>query len=73
VDAPPALQMQRLLARDGIDAALAQRMIAAQSSRGHRLALANDVIVNDGTLAQLEAPVARLDAMYRRLAAAARG
>jgi dephospho-CoA kinase len=73
VDAPPALQMQRLLARDGIDAVLAQRMIAAQSPRGQRLALANDVIVNDGTLAQLEAPVARLDAMYRRLAAAARG
>jgi dephospho-CoA kinase len=73
VDAPPRLQLQRLLARDGIDATLAGRMIAAQAPRGQRLALADDVLVNDGGLAELAAPVARLDAIYRRLAAEAPG
>lgn len=68
VDAPVALQRARLLARDGIDEALATRMIAAQASREQRLALATDVIVNDGSVAELEGPVRRLDALYRRLA-----
>ena len=68
VDAPVALQRARLLARDGIDEALADRMIAAQASREQRLALATDVIVNDGSVADLDAPVRRLDALYRRLA-----
>ena len=67
VDAPEALQRARLLRRDGIDATLADRMIAVQASRGHRLALATDVIVNDGTVAALEAPVRRLDRLYRHL------
>lgn len=68
VDAPASLQRARLLARDGIDAALAERMIAAQASREQRLALADDVIVNDGLAADLEAAVARLDRRYRALA-----
>jgi dephospho-CoA kinase len=68
VDAPPALQRARLMARDGIDAALAGNMLAAQATRAQRLALASDVIVNDAALSELEAPVARLDARYRALA-----
>jgi dephospho-CoA kinase len=71
VDTPPALQRARLIARDGIDAALAERMIAAQATRAQRLALASDVIVNDAGLAELAAPVQRLDAFDRALAAAA--
>jgi dephospho-CoA kinase len=70
VDAPLSLQRVRLMARDGIDPALAERMIAAQATPGQRLALADDAIVNDGTLAGLEAAVARLDRRYRELAAA---
>ena len=69
VDAPVAVQRARLVARDGIDDALAERMLAAQASRAQRLALASDVIVNDGGLADLEGPVQRLDALYRALAA----
>jgi len=68
VDAPAAVQRARLVARDGIDLALAEQMLAAQATRAQRLALASDVIVNDAGLADLEAPVARLDAIYRRLA-----
>jgi dephospho-CoA kinase len=44
-------------------------MIAAQASREQRLALATDVLVNDGAMAELDAPVRRLDGLYRRLAA----
>ena len=65
VDVPRPLQVARLLARDGIDDTLAARMIDAQASRGERLAIADDVIVNDGTLQDLDAAVARLDHRYR--------
>ncbi|WP_028770319.1 dephospho-CoA kinase [Silanimonas lenta] len=64
VDLPPALQRQRLLARDGIDPALAEAMIAAQAPREARLALADDVLVNTGTPEDLAAAVARLAARY---------
>lgn len=69
VDASVDLQRARLVGRDGIDEALASQMISAQASRGQRLALATDVLLNDGALQDLDAPVLRLDFRYRRLAA----
>lgn len=69
VDVPVAVQHARLMQRDGIDAALADRMIAAQASREARLALADDVVVNDGHPDHLQAHVERLDRAYRKLAA----
>lgn len=65
VDAPVPMQRARLLARDGIEAVLAERMIAAQASRAQRLGLATDVIINDSEIAGLEGAVRRLDAIYR--------
>jgi dephospho-CoA kinase len=67
VDAPVAVQHARLMQRDGIDAALADRMIAAQASREARLALADDVVRNDGHPDHLQAEVERLDRAYRVL------
>ena len=55
--------------RDGSDADLAQRMIDAQATRAQRLAIADDVLVNDGTLDALPPQVEALDRLYRRLAA----
>lgn len=69
VDVPVAVQHARLMQRDDIDAALADRMIAAQASREARLALADDVVVNDGHPDHLQAHVERLDRAYRELAA----
>ena len=69
VDAPVELQRARLMRRDGVDEALAGRMIAAQVSREARLAIADDVLVNDGHPDHLDAPVRDLDARYRALAA----
>lgn len=70
VDVPVEVQRARLLARDGIDDVLADRMIAAQATRAQRLAIADDVIVNAGTLDDLRHRVAALDARFRALAAA---
>jgi len=68
IDVPVAVQHARLLLRDGIDAALADRMIATQANRQQRLAIADDVIINDGALDVLDEHVAALDARYRSLA-----
>lgn len=68
VDVPVDLQHERLTRRDGIDAALADRMIAAQATRDQRLAIADDIVVNTGSLDDLQRHVAALDAQYRTLA-----
>ncbi|HDS1100892.1 MULTISPECIES: dephospho-CoA kinase [Stenotrophomonas] len=68
VDAPEGVQHARLMQRDGIDAALADRMIAAQASRTQRQALADDVVVNDGQPDDLQAQVEHLHAQYLGLA-----
>jgi dephospho-CoA kinase len=68
VDVPEAVQLARLLHRDGIDEALARTMIGAQAARPQRLAIADDVIVNDRALDALPAQVEALDRLYRRLA-----
>ena len=68
VDVPVALQRTRLVSRDKVDEALALRMIEAQASRAQRLAIATDVVTNDGQPHDLVGPVNRLDALYRRLA-----
>ena len=68
IDTPVSLQRARLLERDGIDAVLADQMLAAQATRAQRLALADDVIINDGDEAALASAVLRLDRRYRELA-----
>jgi dephospho-CoA kinase len=70
VDCPPSLQLARLLARDGITPALAQAMIEAQAPRAARLAAADDVIRNEGSIEALAPQVAQLHARYLVLAAA---
>lgn len=68
VDVPADVQRHRLIARDGIDEALAARMIAAQATRAQRLAVADDVLVNSGPRDALREQVLALDRRYRRLA-----
>ncbi len=70
VDAPVEAQMARLMQRDGIDAALAESMIAAQATRAQRLAIADDIVVNEGHPERLQAAAVQLDAQYRALASA---
>ena len=69
VDVPRDVQVARLLARDGVDLALANRMIDAQASRRERLAIADDIVANDGPIGHLDEVARELDALYRTLAA----
>ena len=73
VDVPEALQRERLQARDQIDAALVERMLAAQSPRALRLERADDVVLNTGTPEQTAAVVQRLHRDYLARSHAARG
>jgi len=68
VDAPEALQIERLMQRDGVTRETALRMLTAQSSRQQRLDIADDVIVNAGEEAALDAQVTALHARYLELA-----
>jgi dephospho-CoA kinase len=68
VDCPEEQQIERLMTRDQSSAEQAQSILAAQASREQRLAAADDVIVNTGTLADLEQFVLTLHQNYERLA-----
>ena len=57
VDAPPATQLSRLIEERGMTKAGAQQRIAAQNSQADKLAAADVIIRNDGSLAQTRAQV----------------
>lgn len=67
VDASPATQQQRLMLRDGVDAAGAAALLAAQATRDARRAAAHDIIDNDGDVARLAPQVERLHRHYLTL------
>jgi dephospho-CoA kinase len=64
VDVPEPVQLQRLLARDGSTEAEAKGILAAQASREDRLAVADDVIDNAGTIEQTRMQVTALHRKY---------
>jgi dephospho-CoA kinase len=68
VDCAENLQLQRVQVRDGVTLAQARAVLAAQATRETRLALADDVIVNVGNLAQLREQVESLHTRYGTLA-----
>ena len=72
VDAPEALQVERVRARSGLSDKEIRSIIAQQAARAGRLAAADDVIDNAGTLDALRKQVAALDARYRKMAVAAK-
>jgi dephospho-CoA kinase len=64
VDCEPEVQLARLTARDGSTREEALAMLAAQAPRAARLAVANDVIENNGDVAQLRGEVEKLHRQY---------
>ena len=68
VDADEMLQIQRLHARDGASAEQARTILASQASRAARLACADDVLLNAGSVAELRQAVDRLHEQYLQLA-----
>ena len=71
VDCPPETQLARLLARDQESPEGAAAILAAQASRGQRLAIADDVIDNSGALAALAPAVAALHLRYMSMSGGA--
>jgi dephospho-CoA kinase len=68
VDCPEEEQIRRLTQRDQSSLEMAQNILAAQASREQRLSVADDVIVNTGTLEDLPGFVATLHNNYLLLA-----
>lgn len=64
IDVPEALQLQRASLRDGNSEAQIKAIMAAQLSREQRLAKADDVISNTGSLNDLYAEINRLHPLY---------
>ncbi len=72
VDAPPALQLERACARGGLAAAQVRAIMAGQAGRAQRLAAADDVLVNAGTVEELRERAQRLHRAYCAAAGASR-
>jgi dephospho-CoA kinase len=70
IDCPEELQVRRVMLRDRSSEDGARAVLSAQATRAARLAVADDVIVNDRDVAALRDQVEALDRRYRSLAAA---
>ena len=64
VDTPVETQIQRAMQRDGMTRDLAERMVASQTDRELRLRLADDIVVNEGSMEDVEEQVDRLHRRY---------
>jgi dephospho-CoA kinase len=69
IDCPEALQIARVIARNGLQEAQVKAIMAAQVSRPVRLAAADDVITNDDGLAALAPQVEALHRLYMGISA----
>jgi dephospho-CoA kinase len=72
VDVDEAIQLKRVMARDRCSLEQARAILASQASRRARLAAADDVLLNTGTVTDLRQAVDHLHERYLRLAEAHR-
>jgi dephospho-CoA kinase len=68
VDVDEAVQLQRVQTRDGASVEQARAILGSQASREARLAAADDVLSNSGSVADLRQAVDRLHAQYLQMA-----
>lgn len=71
VDASPEIQIARTISRDNVSRQHVELILAAQAMRDERLAIADDVINNDGSPELVAANVDRLHRQYLELASRA--
>lgn len=64
IEVSPEVQLERLILRDHVDPMLAMKMVQAQTSNQKRLACADNIIKNEGNLADLTAQVEALHHYY---------
>jgi dephospho-CoA kinase len=68
VDVEEVVQLQRVMARDGCTEQQARAILASQASRSARLAAADDVLLNAGTVMDLRQAVDQLHERYLHVA-----
>jgi dephospho-CoA kinase len=68
IDTDTELQIRRLRRRDGLDDRTIAAMLKAQATREQRLAIADDVISNNGSLDDFEHQLRKLHRRYLQLA-----
>jgi dephospho-CoA kinase len=68
VDCPEATQLSQLMSRDAVSDASARSMMGAQASRERRLELGDDILNNNGGVAELADSVHKLHALYLDMA-----
>lgn len=64
IDCDESLQIKRTVARSQLTEAEVQAMMSAQTSRTMRLALADEIITNDGSVAEL---VSKINKLHKKL------
>ena len=67
IDCEEDIQIQRAMARDNLNKEDIERVISSQASRKQRLALADDIIRNQGTLTELKEKIIALHKLYSSL------
>ena len=67
VDCPESLQLARVMERNQLSAEAVQAIMATQATRAARLAIADDVIINDGAIDSVIDAVRRLHKVYQTL------
>ena len=66
IDTPRELQMERIAARDGLSESEIEAILETQTSREQRLAIADDVVVNDTSPEYLRSEIERLHRLYSK-------
>ncbi len=69
VDCPESLQVERVMSRSGIGRDEVLAIMAAQASRAERLAVADDIVLNDGERAKVAPQVCVIHQKYLSLSA----
>ena len=67
IDCNEKIQINRLMNRDNISEELAKKMIENQSKREERLAIADDVILNEGHIKEIKHEVKKLNDFYIKI------
>ncbi len=67
IDTPREQQLERIAARDGLPESEIETILATQAGREQRLAIADDVIVNDSSPKHLRSEIERLHRLYSEI------
>ena len=68
VDVPKEVQVERTAERDEVSTDQVEQMVSAQMEREKRLGKADDVLLNTGTIEELEKEVEELHKKYLQMA-----